>query len=215
MATFLTRGLELPPAERDHFVDDGSSVHEDSINRVAEAGIAVGNGAGLYRPQELVTRGQMATFLTRALAVRNGVPRITVRLDDDYAPPSWIDVDLAPPVYQGSTAYANAVGLTPKEDGVRLDLPNPSEVISREEGELYVYDQARCAVVDNAGQTGIGCNDAGLSVSPRPFERAEWILGADVRTAPPGDYRVVFTIPADRSGTTDAVRLPVVYTVEG
>lgn len=64
MATFLRRALDLPAASGDHFPDDEDSVHEDSINRAAEAGIAKGNN-GRFDPGASVTREQMASFLAR------------------------------------------------------------------------------------------------------------------------------------------------------
>lgn len=69
MATFLARALALPEARADHFSDDGSSVHESSVNRLAEAGIATGFGDGTFRPSLPVTREQMATFLVRGFKV--------------------------------------------------------------------------------------------------------------------------------------------------
>ena len=63
MATFLSRALDLPPADRDYFTDDDGNRHEDAINRVAAAGIATGPGGGLFEPHAPVTRAQMATFL--------------------------------------------------------------------------------------------------------------------------------------------------------
>ncbi|MDJ0925933.1 MAG: S-layer homology domain-containing protein [Acidimicrobiia bacterium] len=66
MASFLARAYSLPPATGDYFPDDGSSVHEDNINRLFEAGIAGGFLDGTYRPSVPVTRAQMASFLARA-----------------------------------------------------------------------------------------------------------------------------------------------------
>ena len=67
MATFLTRALKLPPATRDYFRDDDGTEHEDAINRLAEAGITQGCSGGLYCPNSVVKREQMAAFLHRAL----------------------------------------------------------------------------------------------------------------------------------------------------
>ena len=67
MASFLARGLALPSTTTDFFTDDGSSVHEVDINRVAAAGITSGCTATTYCPLSPVTRGQMAAFLHRAL----------------------------------------------------------------------------------------------------------------------------------------------------
>jgi hypothetical protein len=65
MATFLTRGYSLPPGSAT-FCDTAGHTHEGSIGAVATAGIAQGGTDGCYRPNDPVTRGQMATFLTRA-----------------------------------------------------------------------------------------------------------------------------------------------------
>lgn len=67
MATFLDRALQLPAASRDHFDDDDGTTHEGAINRVAEAGISTGDASGHFRPRASVSRGQMASFLARAL----------------------------------------------------------------------------------------------------------------------------------------------------
>ena len=63
MATFLARALELPPATRDHFDDDNGHIHEDNINRLAEAGVAQGVSPRRFRAGGEVTRAQMATFV--------------------------------------------------------------------------------------------------------------------------------------------------------
>ena len=51
------------------FADIPGSVHERSIERVALAGFASGTSATTYAPAGPVTRGQMATFLARALGL--------------------------------------------------------------------------------------------------------------------------------------------------
>ena len=69
MASFLSRALDLPAAGRDYFRDDGSSVHQSDINRIAAAGIATGCAVGRFCPTATVTRAEMASFLTRALSL--------------------------------------------------------------------------------------------------------------------------------------------------
>ena len=70
MAAFLVRGLGLAPSNVDRFVDDDTSIFEDDIQSLAVAGITRGCNPPLndrYCPADVVTRGQMAAFLNRAL----------------------------------------------------------------------------------------------------------------------------------------------------
>ena len=67
MASFLARAFELPGPAADAFADDAGSIHEGDINRLAASGITGGCAAGRYCPRNVVTRGQMASFLARAL----------------------------------------------------------------------------------------------------------------------------------------------------
>ena len=68
MASFLDRALDLHAASGDPFNDDEGSVHERSINRLADAGITEGCTPTSFCPNDPVTRAQMAAFLFRALA---------------------------------------------------------------------------------------------------------------------------------------------------
>jgi hypothetical protein len=67
MATFLVRGFELPTTSTDYFTDDEGSVHEPNINRLRASGITYGCGGSSFCPNGIVTRGQMAAFLHRAM----------------------------------------------------------------------------------------------------------------------------------------------------
>src|SRR3954447_120592 len=71
MATFLVRSYEyVAPAltaSQDYFPDDDGSVHENNINKSAEAGFTGGRADGTYGPNEPVLRDQMASFLARVL----------------------------------------------------------------------------------------------------------------------------------------------------
>lgn len=68
MATFIRNAFDLPPGEAP-FDDVAGTAHEAAIGAVAEAGIAGGFPDGSYRPGDDVTRGQMATFMARALGL--------------------------------------------------------------------------------------------------------------------------------------------------
>jgi hypothetical protein len=59
-------GGDLPRDVPDAFRDDDGDLHEESINRLAAAGVVQGVGDGRYAPERLVGRGQMAKFLVLA-----------------------------------------------------------------------------------------------------------------------------------------------------
>jgi hypothetical protein len=82
MATFLARGLGLPPSGTNHFDDDNGSPHEGHINALADAGITTGCGPRRFCPTQGVSREEMASFLTRALGLP---PTSANHFDDDDA----------------------------------------------------------------------------------------------------------------------------------
>jgi hypothetical protein len=76
MAAFLTRALSLPPTTVAPFADV-SGTFLDDINRLAAAGITLGCNPPdntRFCPSNLVTREQMASFLTRGLGLTPIVP---------------------------------------------------------------------------------------------------------------------------------------------
>lgn len=84
MATFLVRALDLPAAPV-AFVDTAGSVHAADINALARAGITRGCNPpsnDRFCPADPVRRGEMAAFLTRALAL-GGDSGGTRFVDDD------------------------------------------------------------------------------------------------------------------------------------
>lgn len=67
MATFLARALGLAEANEQRFSDvPPSHPHFGTINAIADAGIAGGYPDGTFRPDLVVNREQMATFLAKA-----------------------------------------------------------------------------------------------------------------------------------------------------
>ncbi len=70
MAAFLVRGFGYPTSNGDRFGDDDASVFEGDIEALAAAGVTLGCNPPAndrFCPDDLVTRGQMAAFLVRAL----------------------------------------------------------------------------------------------------------------------------------------------------
>ena len=74
MATFVVSTLRAagatPPAGGGdaEFSDLGGSVHAESINRLARAGVVAGTGRNRFEPDAVVTRAQMASFVVGAAA---------------------------------------------------------------------------------------------------------------------------------------------------
>lgn len=72
MATFIARFIELATGEElpdgpDAFDDDDGSTHEAAIDALAAIGVVEGRRGGGFDPRASVTRGQMASFVVRAL----------------------------------------------------------------------------------------------------------------------------------------------------
>ena len=71
MASFLMRSFGLEPAPPAGFSDTGAGSHEEAIDALYAAGVTVGCDTNplRYCPGRPVTRGQMATFIARALGL--------------------------------------------------------------------------------------------------------------------------------------------------
>ncbi len=67
MASFLVRAFRLPASSTNYFTDDNGNLHENQINALRQSGITGGCSTTKYCPSLLVSRGQMAAFLHRAL----------------------------------------------------------------------------------------------------------------------------------------------------
>jgi hypothetical protein len=70
MATFIARGFEVPRAPEPFRDVLQISEHASAIGGLVEAGIANGYGDRVFRPDQPVTRAEMAAFLSRALEWR-------------------------------------------------------------------------------------------------------------------------------------------------
>jgi hypothetical protein len=65
-ASLLSRAFDLPTVERDFFDDDDESIHEDAINRLADAGVSQGCDTDRFCIDQRLRRGQVAALLVRA-----------------------------------------------------------------------------------------------------------------------------------------------------
>ena len=127
LATFLARALNLPEASRDHFGDDDGSIHEESINRLAEVAITQGCNPpdnDRYCPDQAVTRAQLATFLARAL---------------DLAPGSERFVDLEDSPHRDSIERLVAAGITVGCNPPDNDRYCPDQAVTRAQLATFLF----------------------------------------------------------------------------
>ena len=144
MATFIARALGLEPVLPSGFDDvPDSHTHAGSIGAIAEAGIAGGFGDGTYGPEQNVTRGQMATFIARALGLEPVLPSGFDDVSDDHTHAGSIGAIAAEGIAGGfgdgtygpernvtrgqmATFIARAVGLDPVEPLMHDFPPQPT-----------------------------------------------------------------------------------------
>ncbi len=129
MAAILSRALDLPDAAEDWFVDDGNSVFEADINRLAAAHITVGCDPPAndhYCPDDVVTRGQMAAFMVRAFELPAASPATEFR-----------DVDssiFADSIHRMAAAHVT-MGCNPPTN----DRFCPGDVVTREQMAAFIW----------------------------------------------------------------------------
>ena len=127
MAAFLNRSLVLPATPVDFFTDDDGSVFEDDINRMAAAGITKGCNPPTndrYCADGVVSRGQMAAFLNRALDL--AATPIDFFVDDDDS------------VFEGDINRLAAAGITRGCNPPTNDRFCPDASIRRDEMATFL-----------------------------------------------------------------------------
>lgn len=147
-ASFLTRAFQLPAGPHAGFSDVGSNdTHYADINSLLAAGVTTGCNLSpkRYCPQHTTTRGQMATFLGRALGINAPIedPIGDVSLAPLYGLTSQTDVQhiVLEVHYCGPTEGENVYGITELSAEVARLQTHVDEFFRRESG--YVEDPAR------------------------------------------------------------------------
>jgi hypothetical protein len=126
MAKLLSRALALPASEVDRFADDDGSPFESAINTLAAEGITNGCGEGTYCPTRVMSRAEVAAFISRALELPTAT---TDHFFDDTD--SLFEADI--------NALAEA-GLT---SGCRDDMFCPNAVANRSAAASFVVRAMR------------------------------------------------------------------------
>lgn len=127
MAAFLARAFDLSPAPKDYFDDDSGNIFEESINRLAHAGITMGCNPpdnDRFCPDRAMTRGEMAAMLARAFGY----------------PPSGDDrfVDDDGHIFEASIQRIAAAGVTVGCNPPDNDLFCPDEDVTRAEMATFL-----------------------------------------------------------------------------
>lgn len=122
MAAFLNRALGLPGTTTDFFDDDDGTMFEGDINRLAASGITGGCDTRRFCPNSLVSREQMASFLTRAF----GLPGSSTDFfsDDNTS------------IHEGSINALAASGIT---GGCATGRFCPKSNVTREQMAAFLY----------------------------------------------------------------------------
>jgi DNA-binding beta-propeller fold protein YncE len=128
MSAFLNRALDLPPGSDDSFVDDDDSVFEADIEALGASGITKGCNPPAndrFCPNDRLTRGQMAAFLVRALAL----PRVDGdRFTDDETS-----------VFEADIEALAAAGITRGCNPPANDRFCPDDPVTREQMAAFLH----------------------------------------------------------------------------
>ncbi len=187
MAAFLVRALGLSPTDGIDFTDDDTSVFETDIQTLAANGITKGCATDRYCPDEPVTRGQMASFLVRALELDPLVPVSFVASERAPTNPErgfYQSVDL---MAEDDLSWVTADGVSLVHAYVRLDdyrsQDIPADFLADLGEHLDLARDAGVKVIFRASYNfGIGEPDASLSWVLRHIEQLApvWTANADV-----------------------------------
>jgi hypothetical protein len=146
MAAFLVRALDLAPTATDYFVDDGDSVFEDDINRLAVSGITRGCNppdSDRFCPDRSVTREQMAAFLVRAYGYGDEGGADRFEDDDD----SIFEADIERLATAGVTLGCNPPQNTQFCPAQAVRRDQMASFLARAAGLAPIVPTARCPIL--------------------------------------------------------------------
>jgi large repetitive protein len=231
MASFIARGFDLPPATTDFFPDDNGTTHEDNINRIAQAGITTGFPDGTYRPNDTVTRGQMASFLRRAIDYTTTGTTSTTSTTSTSTTSTTVpggSCSTVPPVTEGSLpivglpfslGFSGEAGGVCDKDGVGTGFPY---VWPKPSGSGYVQGnldvvggELRVVTTSGLAAGSSDSQDNGLGVGLEPGQS---FVASTRLVNPPGGTGFEqggLWFGTQRFGQADYVKLVVLYRSSG
>ena len=190
-------GGNLPAPSRDHFSDDNGTLHEDSINRVAEAGIVTGRGGDRFTPDGQVERGQLATFLVHAYQYRAGrelpAPSTDAFSDDNGT------------VHEASTDKAAEAGFVA---GTGPGRYTPEGLVRRDQMASFLVRVLDLLVEDGLARTPApGAGDIDLAFGDRgsaamPFSQSDDPRDVAIDVLPVADGKTVVVGRTMNAGPT-------------
>ena len=121
MASFMVRAGSLGPATKDFFTDDDGSFHENDTNSIAAAGVTLGCAPGRFCSSEIVTRGELASFLYRHLGL---APAVSDYFTDDSGS-----------VHEEAINALTEAGIV---QGYGLGLFGPNQSVTRQEMATFI-----------------------------------------------------------------------------
>ena len=140
MATFVANwvttatGTEFEPVEDQPFTDVEGTTHEEGINQLADAEIVSGRADGTFGPNDAITRGQMARFISGAIDFAD-----TMAVDGSLPPSSDTEFfsDVSGTTFEAEIRAIAAVGIVQGfEDGTY----RPNDSVTR--GQLATFQMA-------------------------------------------------------------------------
>lgn len=181
-----------PPAEpacEGRFCDEDGSVHQSSIEMIAEWRITVGCDEAdprLFCPSQSITRRQMAAFLYRAVTHRWGTPAAPERQElGDVGEEAWYrlfaDWAVANGVIEAEGGTFNPGGVVTRADMARMLVAAFPHLSAAEEAEglfedVEGADEAAVRAMEGLFQAGVtrGCTTSPLRYCPdQPVTRAQ------------------------------------------
>lgn len=159
MAAFLARAYKYPGGAPDAFVDDDSSIHEDSINRIREAGVTSGCNPPAntrFCPNAQLKRDEMASLIGRA-----------ARLSPLTPPPRGGDVAIDIHAYPGDN-LGNLAKNNPEGTVFMIHGTHHRQTIKPRNGQQFIG--ADDGVLDGDNKTDYAFDGSATNVVIRNLE---------------------------------------------